>query len=235
MAQAARLLRRPTLVPIAVVAGVGALIVTGCGPSTPDSTADNPAGGPAGSPAGGFRVTYKLTSTTGEQNFDKLDVLTDGRAKVRTTIGIFGTKGEAGRVVSDGSRAVVLSPADNGRYGAGSSYADMKVSEVQHYVLHDGDASLAAWCADAKPAGTAQVLGRSARHYTCKDPGIEQLERAKELWVDQQTGLILKWKVGSGGHDFTTATAIGIDVHARLPADAFSLRPAPGATPEKSP
>ena len=227
MAQEARLPRRPTLVSTAVVAGLGVLIVSSCGSTTTDSTADNP--------AGGFRVTYKLTSTAGEQNFDKLDVMTDGRAKVRTTIGIFGTKAEVGRVVSDGSRAVRFSPADNGGYGAGSSYADMKVSEVQHYVLREGDASLAAWCADAKPAGTAQVLGRSARHYTCKDPGIEQLERAKELWVDQQTGLILKWKVGSGGHDFTTATAIGIDVHARLPADAFSLRPAPGATPEKSP
>ena len=227
MAQEARLPRRPTLVSTAVVAGLGVLIVTSCGSTTTDSTADNP--------AGGFRVTYKLTSTAGEQNFDKLDVMTDGRAKVRTTIGIFGTKAEVGRVVSDGSRAVRFSPADNGRYGAGSSYADMKLSEVHPYVLRDGDGSLAAWCADAKPAGTAQVLGRSARHYTCKDPGIEQLERAKELWVDQQTGLILKWKVGSGGHDFTTATAIGIDAHARLPADAFSLQPAPGATPEKSP
>jgi hypothetical protein len=228
MAQEARLSRRPTLVSTVVV-GLAALIVASCGSTTSDSTADNP--------AGGFRVTYKLASSSGsgEVNFDKLDVLTDGRVKVRETIGIFGTKGEVGRLVSDGSRAVAFTAADNGRFGAGSSYADIKVSEVQHYVLRDGDSSLAAWCAHAKPAGTAQVLGRSAHHYTCKDPGIELLERARELWVDQQTGLILKWKVGTGGDDFTTATAIAIEAHARLPADAFSLQPAPGATPEKSP
>jgi hypothetical protein len=227
MPQAARLGRRPSLASIAVVVVVGALIVASCGSSTTDSTAD--------SPAGGFRVTYKLTSTAGEQNFDKLDVLTDGRAKVRTTIGAFGTKGDAARFISDGSHAVAFIPDEkNGGYGAGSSYSDEKVSEVQHYVLRESDGSLAAWCVDAKPAGTAPVLGRSARHYTCKDPGIELLERAKELWVDQQTGLILKWKLGSGS-DSSTATAIQIDVHARLPADAFSLQPAPGATPEPSP
>ena len=191
---------------------------------------------PSGGASSSTPNWWKLTDSTGSEdlNFDKLDVLTDGRAKVRMTIGIFGgTKDEESLVVSDGSHAVLFLPADNGGYGAGSSYMDSKVSDVGHYVLREGDGFLAAWCADAKPAGTAQVLGRSARQYTCTDPGDEELEQAKELWVDQQTGLILKWN--GGGDDFTTGTAIGIDVHARLPADAFSLQPAPGATPEPSP
>ena len=215
---------RPKLAPTAVVAGLGALVITSCGSTTTSSTGDDP--------AAGLHVTYELTSTGGgELNYDMWDVLTDGGAKVRETIGDLSTKEEAGRRVSDGTHAVEFGAADNGGFGAGSSYADGKVSDVQHYVLRDGDASLAAWCADAKPAGTAQVLGRSARHYTCRDPGIQQPERAKELWLDQQTGLILKWEDGSE----TTATAIVIDVHVKLPADAFSLQPAPGATPEKSP
>jgi hypothetical protein len=237
-----RLSRRSRLLCVAVAVVLAPMCVTGCGRTTsgsvagptPDTTPD-PTAVQRVEPqklddAVGFRVTYRLASPDGgELNFDKLEVLTDGRARVREMIGEFGVKGNFSRVVTDGSRAVGFNAADKGGYGVGSTYQTLKVSEVQHYVLPEGDAALTAWCVDAKVAAAAEVLGRPARHYVCRDPGWEELTQAKELWVDRQTGLILKWVPG-GDSNHDTATAIRIDLNAPLAADAFSLRPQPGAT-----
>ena len=228
MAPRTQVRTRWSLVMQAIAGGLGAVYLSGCG-STSGTSAVGPRADPSPSRGVvGFLVTYRLASTGGgEQNFDKLEVLTDGRAKVRETIGVFGAKAEVARLVTDGLRAVAFTADGNGGYGAGSKYQQLKVSEFPRFVLRDGGRALDAWCADAKVVGTAEVLGRSTQHYGCRDPGIEKLEQAKDLWVDQQTGLILKWTKGSGGNNVMSATATRVDLHANLPTDAFSTqRPA---------
>jgi hypothetical protein len=105
------------------------------------------------------------------------------------------------------------------------------VSDVPRFVVHEGDGTLAAWCADAKAAGSADVRTRATRHYSCRAPESEpMLLKGKELWVDQQTGLILKWIVSD-----LTATVSEIDLNATIPAESFALKPPRGAQDQAHP
>ena len=188
---------------------------------SPSSASGGQPGPPSESSSGhGYRVTYRLRSTF-EQNFDRVEVLTDGAKKVRINVG-----GDV--LVSNGVRAVDFTPNDDGGFGAGSTHAAVAVKDVDLFVVHKGDGTLQTWCAEAHLVGAAKVLGRSSHHFTCRDPGDQLLFRAKELWVDQKTGLILKWTQGSD-----SATATQVDVDAPLAPDAFSLLP-PTGSPDAS-
>jgi hypothetical protein len=197
---------------ITIAAALGGALIAGCGVKSEDASAPQS--------IHGYRVSYQLQSAgAGEVNFDKIEVLSDGDAKVRLTFG----EGAEEFTVTDGARAVSVS-------GDGTSNEEVKVSDVPRFVVHEGDGTLAAWCVDAKVAGNAYVLLRATRHYSCRDPGSESLFKGKELWVDQQTGLILKWIASD-----LTVTASEIDVDASLPADSFSVQPPQGANDRAHP
>lgn len=173
----------------------------------------------------GYGVTYAMQegSGAGALNLDKLEVVTDGGAKVKVTSG----SGENGYLVSDGTRAEQVG-------AGGAETTPVKVSDVRRYVVHDTDGTLAVWCPASKQAGTADVLNRATLHYTCpgsnpdQDPSLPQVE---ELWVDRQTGLVMQWNVGDNLH----AKASDVDFHLTIAADAFSLPPPSGAQDQAHP
>lgn len=191
---------------------VGLVLVTGC-------TSGHASQGGRPSQA----VTYRLESVHpgGELNVDRLEMLRAGGGKVR--LGFFLGAGAAETMVSDGSRAVELHQDDN-------SYTAVKLAAIPPFVLHEGDGTLARWCRKARSGGTADVLGRTAKRYTCEDPGFEPLFQAKELWIDQATGLVLRWTVGD-----LRASASKIDLAAAASAATFSVKPPTGAKERAQP
>jgi hypothetical protein len=200
----------------AAVALLGAALATACG-----SSKAHPGAVPG---AQGYRVTYALQQTGGgDQNFDKLQVITDGRAKVKMTDG----NGEQGYTITDGTRAFQVNRDAGDKY-----WEQTQVSAVPRFVVHDSDGTLAAWCANAQAAGTADVLKRTTRHYTCPEwnPNSDETVQVQELWVDQQTGLILRWTDGD-----SQATASAIDLHAAIPPDTLVLEPPSGAPEQAHP
>jgi hypothetical protein len=146
-------------------------------------------------------------------------VLTDGGAKVRITP----SDASGYYEVTDGVSAMIWRPTE---------VQAVKVSDLGRFVLHDSDHTLSAWCANAKQSATANVLNRSAHHYTCTPVNLvsNPMYFADEIWLDKESGLILQWRQGD-----VRFTATQIDLHATLPGDAFAMPTAPASSTATEP
>lgn len=195
-------MRSSRLTTFAVVATV---LVVGCG----SEGGGSPGGG------GGFHVTYRLPAAADQSEVDVpsdgLEVLTDGGSKV------WATAWNRGFPIGP---AIVTTTA-----GSGTEEG------LPRFVVHEGDGAFTAWCADAKALKGTELLGRQVRRYGCRDIGMGNAFEATELWLDAETGLVLRWST-----DSETITALAVDVDARLPEGVFSAPPTPVPTdPTKHP
>jgi len=206
-------------------AGSAALVMTvaiGCSSSTAKPTAPAASASASASTTAGYSVTYSVSDSSGGDlglSVPRIQVLTDGGAKVRITP----SDASGYYEVTDGVSAMIWRPTE---------VQAVKVSDLGRFVLHDSDHTLSAWCANAKQSATANVLNRSAHHYTCTPVNLvsNPMYFADEIWLDKESGLILQWRQGD-----VRFTATQIDLHATLPGDAFAMPTAPASSTATEP
>ena len=181
------------------------VFAAGCSSSKARPTAPSGSASASASATTGYRVTYSVSdSSVGDLGLSvhRIEVLTDGKVMVRVTPADVGGYYE----VTDGVSAMIWRPTE---------VQAVKVSDIGRFVVHDSDRTLSAWCTNANESAPANVLNRAARHYTCSPVNLDTIPsiyRADQIWIDQESGLILQWWQG-----LSRFAATHIDLHATLP------------------
>jgi outer membrane lipoprotein-sorting protein len=103
-------------------------------------------------------------------------------------------------------------------YDSPDDFGGLFYDYVRSWVLLPGSERLAEACPRAEPIGTRSILGRTAVGYRCGRSRAEMVT-AREMWVDQTTGLVLQ-----AGR----VVADQVDTDPQIDASTFSTTPPEG-------
>ena len=145
---------------------------------------------------GPVKVRYSASEMVdGSRSRIDWEILTDGKDRVRFTV-LGGVNADGPAIgtfdVWDGETLLSYAPDGNPKYSRDDHPAQDQRPPTP-IVLNPDAKSFKKVCPQARRAGSATLLARSAVRYQCGAPGKKQSSKpAKEVLIDEATGLLLK-------------------------------------------
>jgi len=217
-------MRRPTSARQAtslLTSCVGVLVVVACGSDDKAAVGNTPSEPPS---VAGRAISAHYTLPEGEIGLPRVRVTTAGPDRIRFEWDILEDDPPTHwLVIYDGDRLFAhLTDFEDPYqlYESPEKVGGLFYDYVRSWVLPPGSAILAEACPDTQRIGVRSILGRQAVGYRCGRPSRDtEMVTAREMWVDQATGLVLQ-----AGQ----IVADEVDDHPTIDGSTFSTTPPKG-------